>query len=260
MQPRRHALANQKGGVGKTATTLGLASAISHRGGRALVVDMDPQANATEGLGVYTADGQLTTADLMDRTEPGSAIDTVVATAWDGIDLIPSHLDLSNAESSGASDLVFRLDIAFEGLNLSPYDAVLFDCPPSLGKLLFAVLLTVDNVYAVTEPTKDSVKGVTRLETTVEKVKLRPNPRLKLAKIIISRRQNKGEHIDRERELRDAYGDLVARTVIPDLGARQDAHSAEVPMHEFKGGRALSLQVAYDDLLDELGITIGAHA
>ena len=196
----------------------------------------------------------------MDRTEPGSAIDAVVATAWDGIDLIPSHLDLSNAESSGASDLVFRLDIAFEGLNLSPYDAVLFDCPPSLGKLLFAVLLTVDNVYAVTEPTKDSVKGVTRLETTVEKVKLRPNPRLKLAKIIISRRQNKGEHIDRERELRDAYGDLVARTVIPDLGARQDAHSAEVPMHEFKGGRALSLQVAYDDLLDELGITIGAHA
>ena len=58
-------------------------------------------------------------------------------------------------------------------MNLSPYDAVLFDCPPSLGKLL-AVLLTVDNVYAVTEPTKDSVKGVTRLETTVEKVK--PDP------------------------------------------------------------------------------------
>ena len=68
VHPNRHALANQKGGVGKTATTLGLASAISHRGGRALVVDMDPQANATEGLGVYTEDGQLTTADLMDRT------------------------------------------------------------------------------------------------------------------------------------------------------------------------------------------------
>lgn len=196
----------------------------------------------------------------MDRTEAGSAIDAVVATNWEGIDLIPSHLDLSNAESSGASDLVFRLDVAFEGLDLSPYDAVLFDCPPSLGKLLFAVLLTVDNVYAITEPTKDSVKGVTRLETTVQKVKLRPNPRLELAKIIISRRQNKGEHIDRERELREAYGDLVARTVIPDLGARQDAHSAEVPMHQFKGGRALSLQVAYDDLLDELGITIGAPA
>ncbi|MDP7707545.1 hypothetical protein [Mycobacterium sp. TY815] len=120
--------------------------------------------------------------------------------------------------------------------------------------------LVVDSVYAITEPTKDSVKGVTRLETTVQKVKLRPNPRLELAKIIISRRQNKGEHIDRERELREAYGDLVTRTVIPDLGARQDAHSAEVPMHKFKGGRALSLQVAYDDLLDELGITIGANA
>lgn len=260
MQPRRHALANQKGGVGKTATTLGLASAISHRGGKALIVDMDPQANATEGLGVYTVEDQLTTADLMDRTEAGSALEAVVATGWDGIDLVPAHLDLSNAESSGASDLVFRLDVAFEGLDLSAYDAVLFDCPPSLGKLLFAVLLTVDDVYAVTEPTKDSVKGVTRLETTVQKVKLRPNPRLELAKIIVSRRQNKGEHIDRERELRDAYGDLVARTVIPDLGARQDAHSAEVPMHQFRGGRSLSLQVAYDDLLNELGITIGAPA
>lgn len=259
-QPKRHALCNQKGGVGKTATTLGLASAISHRGGKALIVDMDPQANATEGLGVYTVEGQLTTADLMDRTQPGSAIDAVVATDWDGIDLIPAHLDLSNAESSGASDLVFRLDVAFEGLDLSAYDAVLFDCPPSLGKLLFAVLLTVDDVYAVTEPTKDSVKGVTRLETTIEKVKVRPNPRLEFAKIIISRRQNKGEHIDRERELRAAYGGLVANTVIPDLGARQDAHSAEVPMHKYRGGRALSLQVAYDDLLDELGISIGAVA
>ncbi|MEB3052110.1 ParA family protein [Mycolicibacter sp. MYC123] len=256
----RHALANQKGGVGKTATALGLASAISHRGGKALVVDMDPQANATEGLGIYTTEGQLTTADLMDRTEPGAAIDAVVATEWAGIDLIPAHLDLSNAESSGASDLVFRLDVAFEGLDLSAYDALLFDCPPSLGKLLFAVLLAVDDVYAITEPTKDSVKGVTRLETTIEKVRVRPNPRLELAKIIISRRRLVGEHIDREAELRAAYGDLVANTIIPDLTARQDAHSAEVPMHQYRGGKALSLQVAYTDLLDELGITIGACA
>lgn len=260
MQRIRHALANQKGGVGKTATTLGLASAISHRGGRALVVDMDPQANATEGLGVYTAGDQLTTADLMDRTEAGCAVDAVVATQWDGIDLIPSHLNLSDAESSGASDLVFRLDVAFEGLDLSPYDAVLFDCPPSLGKLLYAVLLAVDDVYAVTEPTRDSVKAVGRLEATIQRVKLRPNPRIELAKVVVSRRQNKGEHIDRERELREAYGELVARTVIPDLAARQDAHSAEQPIHQFRGGRALSLQVAYDDLLDELGIKIGEPA
>lgn len=260
MSGLRHALANQKGGVGKTATTLGLASAIGSRGGKALVVDMDPQANATEGLGVYTTDDQMTTADLMDRTEPGSAIEAVVATEWAGIDLIPAHLDLSNAESSGASDLVFRLDVAFEGLDLSAYDAVLFDCPPSLGKLLFAVLLAVDDVYAITEPTKDSVKGVTRLETTIEKVKVRPNPRIELAKIIISRRQHKGEHIDREAELRAAYGDLVANTVIPDLAARQDAHSAEMPIHQYRGGKSLSLQVAYTDLLDELGIAIGAHA
>ena len=257
LKRRRKAVANHKGGVGKTATILGLASAISARGGKALVVDMDPQANATEGVGVYVEPGQLTTADLMDRTEPGTAADAVVATGWDGIDLVPAHLDLANAESSGASDLVFRLDVAFEGLDLSPYDAVLFDCPPSMGKLLFAVLLTVDDVLAVTEPTKDSIKGVAAIETTVQKVKLRPNPNLELGKIIVSRRRNIGEHIYREDELRKDYGDLVARTVIPELGARQDAHSAEVPIHQFRGGKALSLQVAYTDLLDELAITIG---
>jgi chromosome partitioning protein len=75
-----------------------------------------------------------------------------VITNWDGIDLIPSHLGLPNAESSGASDLVFRRDVAFGCLDLSPHDAVLFDCPPSLGKLL----PTVDTVYAITEPTKNS--------------------------------------------------------------------------------------------------------
>ena len=71
---------------------------------------------------------------------------------------------------------------------------------------------------------------------------------------MISRRRNIGEHIAREAELRDAYGDTVARTVITDLGARQDAHSERKKMHDFRGGKALTLQVAYDDLLDELNL------
>lgn len=256
-QPRRIAFANQKGGVGKTATTLGLASAISNRGGRVLIIDMDPQASATEGMGVVTAADQLTTADLMDRAVPGSAIDAIVATPWDGVDVIPSHLNLTEAGDSGASDLVFRLDIALEGLDLSPYDAVFFDCPPSLGKLLFAVLLAVDEVVAVAEPERDAVRAVGRLEATIEHVKMRPNPRLTLSKIIISKRAELGEHIERSAELRAAYGDLVARTHIPSLAARKDAHSQEMPIHQYRRGKALSLHVAYDDLLDELGIKIG---
>ena len=252
MQPRKFAVANQKGGVGKTATVLGLASAAAEAGLQVLVVDMDPQGNATSGLGVQLEEGTATTYDLMARTQEGTAADAVIATEWDRVDLIPAHTSLANIEADGANDLIFRLDVAFEGIDLSPYSIVLFDCPPSLGKLLFAVLCAADGVLAVTEPTIDSVRGVSNLEETIRNVQRRPNPKLVLDKIIISRARSLGEHKFREQELRAAYGDVVARTVIRDLGARQDAHSSQTPIHSFRGGKAIALQVAYTDLLAEL--------
>lgn len=258
---RKIAICNQKGGVGKTATTLGLASALSNQGRNVLVVDVDPQGNATTGLGVEIEDGTLTTFDLMNRTAAGTAADAVVATPWERVDLIPANEALANIESDGANDLIFRLDIAFEGLDLSAYDAVLFDCPPSLGKLLFAVLCAADGVLAVTEPTIDSVRGIENLQETIRNVQRRPNPRLALDKIVLSRKRATGEHRFRESELRDTYGELVAKTAIPELAARQDAHSTHTPIHKFTGGKALALQVAYTDLLSELSInTEGAAA
>ena len=254
MQPRKFAVANQKGGVGKTATVLGLASSMAAAGHQVLVVDMDSQGNATSGVGVEVDDSMLTTYDLMARTAEGTAAAAIVASEWDNVDVIPSHTSLANIESDGANDLIFRLDVAFEGLDLSPYAVVLFDCPPSLGKLLFAVLCAADGVLAVTDPTVDSVKGVTNLEETIRNVQRRPNPKLVLEKIIIGRRRGTGEHAFREQELRAAYGDIVAKTVIPELSARQDAHSAHTPIHKFKGGKSLALQVAYTDLLAELSL------
>lgn len=257
---RKLALCNQKGGVGKTATTLGLASALSAQGRNVLIVDVDPQGNSTTGLGVEITDGMMTTFDLMNRTASGSAADAVIATPWDRVDLIPSNEALANIESDGANDLIFRLDIAFEGLDFSPYDAVLFDCPPSLGKLLFAVLCAVDGVIAVTEPTIDSVRGIENLQETIRNVQRRPNPRLVMEKIVLSRKRATGEHQFRERELRSTYGELVAKTAIPELTARQDAHSTHTPIHKFTGGKALALQVAYTDLLSELAIEFEGNA
>ncbi|MEU4345441.1 AAA family ATPase [Nocardia sp. NPDC023852] len=268
-------MANQKGGVGKTATTLGLASAIAHAGrrrgqrGRVLVMDMDPQGNATSGVGVEVNNGQRTVADLFDRSaKPGSLADVVVASEWDLVDIAPATRELASVEEAGDADLVWRLDAAFDGLDLTAYDAVLFDCPPSLGRLLFSALVAADEAMVVTEATKDSVKGVTEVEETIERVQRRPNPRLKLGGIVVSRRRNNGEHNFREEELRQAYGTigdgkggLVCRTVIPDLAARQDAHSATTPIHLFRGGKAIALQIAYTDLAAELGlIPIGANA
>lgn len=249
---RKIAIANQKGGVGKTSTVLGLASAFAHAGQNVLVIDMDPQGNATTGLGVVVEDGMLTSYDLMSKAEEGSAASAVIATPWDRVDLIPADAALANIESDGANDLIFRLDIALEGVDLSPYAAVLLDCPPSLGKLLFAVLCAADGIVAVTEPTIDSVRGVSNLEETVRNVQRRPNPSLTWDKIVLSRVRRTGEHQFREEELRTTYGDLVARTVIPELAARQDAHSSYTPIHDFKGGKALALQIAYTDLLSEL--------
>lgn len=272
-QPRRIVLANQKGGVGKTATTLGLASALAAagrrrgEGGRVLVLDMDPQGNATGGVGVEVAPGQPTVADLFDRAaKPGALADVVVASTWDLVDIAPATRELAAVEEAGDADLVWRLDAAFDGVDLSAYDAVLFDCPPSLGRLLFSALVAADQAIVVTEATKDSVKGVTEVEETIDRVRRRPNPRLELGAIVVSRRRNTGEHNFRERELREAYGTygtdggLVCRTVIPDLSARQDAHSATTPVHLFQGGKVIALQVAYTDLAAELGLTKGVPA
>jgi chromosome partitioning protein len=253
-QPRIIACANQKGGVGKTGTVLGLASAAADQGKNVLVIDMDPQGNATTGLGVDVTEGMLTTYNLMSRTQAGTAIDAIVATEWAGVDLIPANEDLANIESDGSNDLIFRLDIALEGIDLSPYAAVFIDCPPSLGKLLFAVLCAADGVIAITEPTIDSVRGVANLEHTIENVQRRPNPKLKFDKIVLSRKRAIGEHFYRENELRASYGALVAKTGIPELAARQDAHSLHTPIHKFSGGKAIALQIAYTDLLGELDI------
>ena len=94
--------------------------------------------------------------------------------------------------------------------------------------------------------------------TTVRGVARRANPRLVMDKIVINRWHGFNEHKVREEELREAFGDLVAVTRIPELAARQDAHSAQMAIHDFRGGKALSLQRSYDDLLAELPIEIGA--
>lgn len=257
---RKIAIANQKGGVGKTATLLGLASAITNRGGQVLVVDADQQGNLTRGLGVDLDPGQPTTYTLLAETRVGGAADVVIASPWAGVDIIPADDQLAAIEGSSANDLVFRMEAAFEGLDLSPYTAILFDCPPNLGHALYSVLIAADGVLAVTEPMIDSVSGVGKLDETLQGVARRGNPRLVMDKIVINRWRGANEHRAREAELREVFGDLVANTKIPELVARQDAHSARTPIHQFRGGKAMSLRVAYDDLLDELPIQIGAHA
>ncbi len=271
-RPRLLVMANQKGGVGKTATVLGLASAIACAGGadspaaNVLIVDLDPQANSTDGVGVVVGDGQPTVADVFDsKARPGALADVVVASAWAGVDIAPATEDLADLDESGNQDMVWRLDAALEDVDLSAYTAVLFDTPPSLGKLLFSALLAADEVVVVTEPSIDSVKAVARIEQTITKVQRRPNPRLDFSGIVVSRHRGTNEHDFRVQELRTVYGThgeggKVCRAIVRDYAARQDAHSARMPIHRFHGGNSLSLQVTYTDLARELGLLNGASA
>lgn len=268
-QPRRIAYANQKGGVGKTMTVLGVASAVMYYlmelersgqrdeadGGSVLVVDCDPQANATKGLGVDPSSGIPTVADVVRPTDPAPLMDAIVPTRWDFVDLIAANDTLANSPKLGP-EVVFNLDVAFEGVDLSMYRGVLIDTSPTLGDLLFLPLCAADELVIVTEPAVDSVSGTGKLVTTAERIKKRANPRLELTKIVINGEapQPTRENKFRKEELRNAFGDLVSPHVVRRYTTRGDAHSARTPIHLFSGDKSAYFRGIYDDLAREQGL------
>ncbi len=251
------AVANQKGGVGKTATVLGLCSAASAQGRRILAVDLDPQGNLTRGLGVNVADlGDTPTVnELLLQMREGTAPEAVVPTAWEGIDVIAATLDLANRDMDPASDAIFRLRASFEGADMSAWDGVIFDCPPSVGRLLVGALVAADQLLYATEASVDAIKSIANVEETAAFVKKQVNPDLSTVGIVITRRAKTGEEEFREAELREFYGDLVLKTVIPRRTAWCDANGRSEPIHKVKGNKgAFSLSTAFTDLLNELPI------
>lgn len=249
------AVANQKGGVGKTATTLGLLSSLSARGRRALVIDLDPQGNLTLGLGVTINSETLTTNDVLAEMQEGVITQAVAPSPWPGIDVVPADLDLANRDTDGAVDVPYRLRAAFAGADLSMYDVVLLDCPPSLGRLLLNALFTATDLLLVTDASVDGLRGAENILTTTKFVRTQVNTDLRVRKIVVGiREQQLVEQRFRENEIREAYGELVAKTMIPKRSAYPDSHGAGKPIHALSGSSAFSLQVAYDDLVVELGI------
>ncbi|SUD49550.1 Sporulation initiation inhibitor protein soj [Nocardia otitidiscaviarum] len=264
---RRIAIANQKGGVGKTATVLGLVSAIlvyirlllkanpGLRKRKVLVVDCDPQCNATNGLGVDVEhDDTMTVADLIREGKPGSAAEAIMPTKWDGVDLIPATTHLAGVLESGGMDVAYNLDIAFEDVDLSEYVAIFFDCPPTLGSGLFIPLVAAREILGVAAPEVDSVKGMRQLQKTVDKIKQRANPNLEWARIVINKMQVGGEYAFRANEIRETFGDLVSPTVINSYVTRADAHGAQTPVHDYPGSKTIYYRDVYDSLAAELGL------
>jgi chromosome partitioning protein len=209
------AMCNQKGGVGKTTSTINLGAALAEYGRRVLLVDLDPQGALSAGLGVPHYELEHTVHNLL--VEPRVSIDEVlVKTRVAGMDLVPSNIDLSAAEIQLVTEVGREQSLA-RALHpvLDRYDYVLIDCQPSLGLLTVNGLACADGVIIPTECEYFSLRGLALLTDTVDKVHDRLNPRLSISGIVITRYDSRTVNA-REVMARvvERFGDLVFDTVI----------------------------------------------
>jgi chromosome partitioning protein len=176
------AIANQKGGVGKTTTAINLAGSLSERGIRVLCIDMDAQSNLTVGLGLNLRTIERSMAEVL--TDPGVSIDDVIIpTESIGIDVAPSTIDLSAAENTlfSAIGREHALREAIQGLSPERYDFILIDCPPTLGLLTINALVAADSVIIPVQTQYYALKGFSALVNVINQIRNRGlNPNLRI--------------------------------------------------------------------------------
>ena len=233
------AMCNQKGGVGKTTTTINLAAALAEYGRKVLIVDFDPQGAASVGLGINPNELEDTVYNvLVDR---GADIRSIIRpTGVEGLDLLPANIDLSAAEVQLVSE-VARESILARALRPveDEYDVVLIDCQPSLGLLTVNALTAAHGVLIPLECEFFALRGVALLVETVDKVRDRLNPRLRLDGILATmfdpRTLHSREVIERVHE---AFGDQLLQTVIrrtvkfPDASVAAEPITSYAPTHD----------------------------
>jgi chromosome partitioning protein len=214
MPSRLIALANQKGGVAKTTTALNLGAALAARGRRVLLVDLDPQANLTLGLGRDPYQQQATTYEVLLNADRGAGF--AIQAHSDHLDLIPATIDMAAAELELAGK-IGRETLLREALApvRDDYDYVLIDPPPSLGLFTLNALVAASEVLIPLQVHIYALRGVAQLQQTVKLVQ-KLNPALRVGGVVctmVDRRNNLSVAV--EGEIREKFGDLVYQTVIP---------------------------------------------
>jgi chromosome partitioning protein len=231
--PKIIAVANQKGGVGKTTTAINLAAGLVEQGKRVLVVDLDPQGNASTGLGVDRDDREFTTYDLLLDDAPLRSV--IKLTAMDGLMIIPATVDLSSADLELISNekRSFLLHDALHQTAIDDFrlDYVLIDCPPSLNLLTVNAMIAADSVLVPLQSEFFALEGLSQLMLSIREVRQSGNKDLRIEGIVLTmydRRNNLSLQV--EQDARENLGDLVFKTLIPRNVRVSEAPSFALPV------------------------------